>query len=129
MHTRCTAEWYNNHIYRHSTLFPMYRGKRQSSVHLLKNTYFLEPRYRRAEDSETYKRDPVTHKVDAGDQDDESQWQPDTSSTKKNGNLFCNHFDLALTRNTIDGINYYNMTVREFTYCKLIFPLIFYLLL
>ncbi|TMW52137.1 hypothetical protein DOY81_002772 [Sarcophaga bullata] len=47
VHVKCSPEWHNQHIYKDSTMFPMYRGKRQSKGHKTENTLVLGPRRRR----------------------------------------------------------------------------------
>uniref|UniRef100_A0A1A9X5J6 GOST seven transmembrane domain-containing protein n=1 Tax=Glossina brevipalpis TaxID=37001 RepID=A0A1A9X5J6_9MUSC len=46
VHVKCSPEWRNSHIYKNSSMFPMYRGKRQSA-HVVDSTLFMEPRRRR----------------------------------------------------------------------------------
>ncbi|XP_023295204.2 protein GPR107 [Lucilia cuprina] len=47
VHVKCSPEWRNQHIYKDSSMFPMYRGKRQSKVHTTQNRLVLGPRRRR----------------------------------------------------------------------------------
>ncbi|KAL9881142.1 protein GPR107 [Glossina fuscipes fuscipes] len=51
VHVKCSPEWRNSHIYKNSSMFPMYRGKRQSA-HVVDSTLFMEPRRRRRRDLE-----------------------------------------------------------------------------
>ncbi|XP_073832072.1 protein GPR107 isoform X1 [Musca autumnalis] len=46
VHVKCSPEWRNQHIYRDSSMFPMYRNKRQSTK-LHEDNLFLGPRRRR----------------------------------------------------------------------------------
>lgn len=129
VHTRCSPEWYNHHIYRYSSMFPMYRGKRQSSVALMKKTYFIEPRSHR---NKVY-RSLLSNKSDFNEANGEyltenkaehneisTAFNQKTDANKKTinsneinveQNSFCNNFNLTLNQSTIEGVNYYNMTV------------------
>lgn len=110
-------------------MFPMYRGKRQSSIAMMKNTYFMEPRRLQ---SKVY-RNSLLNKSDLNEANVDSLTEnnaehneimkglnQETETTKKvtnvneinvDQNIFCNNFNLTLSQSTIEGINYYNMTV------------------
>lgn len=139
----------------------MYRGKRQSSVSLLKNTFFIEPRSsqrrRRNEISKETgvkqnastsllavaksndKQQPIFPKNPFPKETDFSGGETDLLTEKKVANnqisggamqqadgfkdisnsnenniplsTYCSNFDLSLSEATMDGVNYYNMTV------------------
>ncbi|XP_061395344.1 protein GPR107 [Musca vetustissima] len=194
VHVKCSPEWRNQHIYRDSSMFPMYRNKRQSKLH--EDNLILGPRRRRRDlaphdgeanvdtnaaadagaavvenfddDDESYEAPSIPSKpqvpekkdednVISEDKLDEQKVMPETKTkdVKDNGvvaaaapkreeklikpigggdvpnpavketvvasgenmmqqNAFCNNMALPLTKTTIDGVNYYNMSFSMF---------------
>ncbi|KAM7349519.1 protein GPR107 [Cochliomyia hominivorax] len=174
VHVKCSPEWRNQHIYKDSSMFPMYRGKRQSRAHKTENRLVLGPRRRRdiaPHDGQANNGDnvpPVLINEDPNMDEDDSYEAPiapskasvvtkkiadepvvvgdnkvveenvqpseekktetqekllnppsiqqahEYSSNENSQNPFCINFILPLTRTTVEGVNYYNMSFSMF---------------
>lgn len=191
VHVKCSPEWRNQHIYRDSSMFPMYRNKRQSKLH--EDNLILGPRRRRRDlaphdgganvdtnaaaaadaavlegfdDDDSYEAPSIPSKpqvpekkdddnVISEDRLDEEKVLPETKNKDLKENLsaskteeklikenprdnvpivagnvaaqetvissgenmmqqnaFCNNMVLPLAKTVVDGVNYYNMSVR-----------------